>query len=167
MITQKELKTLLNYDPETGLFHWLVKPSIAVKIGDRAGSVLNKKPKPSYIAIKVKGKRYLAHKLAWLYCNGELPETIDHINGSTIDNRISNLRSVSQAENAKNLKKYKNNTTGIPGVHWHKSQSRWQSSIGVNGKLIYLGSFTDIDCAIEARKEAEVKYGFHQNHGKR
>ena len=66
ILAQKELKELLHYDPETGIFTWLVSPSSKVKAGSIAGHVhLN-----GYRYIQVNCKRYLSHRLAWLYMTG-------------------------------------------------------------------------------------------------
>ena len=52
----------------------------------------------------------------------------------------------------------KNNTSGYTGVTWHKLSQKWQSEIRVDGKKIYLGLFINLEDAIEARKQAEIKY---------
>jgi hypothetical protein len=82
----------------------------------------------------------------------------DHINGNGLDNRRSNLRACSQAENLKNQKESKNNTSGYKGVYWNKVSNKWYATISVNSKDKYLGSFT---CLIKAAKcfdEAAIKY---------
>lgn len=85
---------------------------------------------------------------------------VDHINGKTSrhDNRKSNLRIVTDQQNKMNHSTRKDSTTGISGVSWHKGKSKWIAQIGINGKLKYLGVFSDLDSAIEARKKAEEKY---------
>ena len=165
-ISRGELMKKFSYDPVTGLFTRLVS------LGNfKAGSLVNIKPHHSgylYIRITVneKAKQFSLHRLAWLYTHGYLPEFIDHINHDRSDNRIDNLREVSRIENNMNQSKAKHNTSGHIGVSWHKGQKKWTSGIKVNYKRIHLGSFDDIDDAIRARKQAEVKYGFHANHGR-
>jgi len=161
-LTQKELMKDLSYDCDTGIFIRKISRS-NVNIGDIAGGT----EKNGYRVIRLKGKKYKAHRLAWLYIYGKFPDDqIDHINHIRNDNRISNLRSVTRSENLKNQSMFKNNTSGFSGVKWDKRDKVWKSQIGVNGKRIHLGEFTDKQDAIKARKEANIKYGFHENHGK-
>lgn len=165
MITQTRLKELLHYDPDTGIFTWLVSRG-RVKTGDVAGSRLTVVSGKSYRQIRIDSKNYLAHRLAWLYTHGQLPShEIDHINGAGADNRLSNLRSVTRSENNKNARLQCNNSSETAGVYWGKAKRKWQAQIRVDSKCLYLGSFEDINDAIEARKEAEIKHGFHPNHG--
>jgi len=118
------------------------------------------------VQIIINKEHYLAHRLAWLYVNGEFPpDQIDHINHVRNDNRIKNLRTVSCKENQKNKLMHKNNTSGVIGVHWYKPRMKWKAGIKVNGELNHLGYFTSLREAAKARKEAERKYGFHENHG--
>ena len=151
------LKDLMYYNPDLGIFTWLK----GVKKGKKAGT----RESSGYIKIKIDGKDYKAHRLAFLYMYGFMPDEIDHINHDKTDNRILNIRSVTHAENCKNLKKSKNNTSGLNGISYDKTNNLWRSRITVNGKAIYLGrrrSFFDACCL---RKSAENKYGFHKNHG--
>ncbi len=92
---------------------------------------------------------------------------IDHINGDRGDNRISNLRVVTSTENNRNKAINKNNTSGVTGVTWSKSRRKWiaQIHIGKIGKA--LGGFDRVEDAIAARKNAETRYGFHENHGRK
>ena len=83
---------------------------------------------------------------------------IDHINHNVFDNRKSNLRIVTRLENAWNVDKRKDNTSGCRGVYFLKDRNKYSASIMVNGITIYLGQFNDINDAIKARKEAEMKY---------
>ena len=98
---------------------------------------------------------------------GEDPLCIDHINGDPSDNRWCNLRSVTQKENGRNLKLSKSCTTGHLGVIWYKPSQRWRVRISPEGQNIHIGMFDDYEEAVAARKAAEIKYGFHPNHGKR
>jgi len=164
-ISQARLKEVLNYDPDTGVFTWIKKPSPRsnrVIIGSVAGYVLPNK----YRVIGIDGINHKAHRLALLYMNGKLPEDQgDHENHSRDDNRIENIRDVSKSENAKNTSQYKNNTSGITGVYFDKNVSKWRAFISINGKVTYLGIFKCITAASITRKAAEIKYGFHPNHG--
>jgi len=163
MLTQAKLKEVLHYDPETGDFTWQVSTANCIKVGALAGS----KDSYGYHKIAIKGKTYKAHRLAWLYTHGEFPEdAIDHINGVRDDNRIVNLRAVTIQENQRNQKKFVHNTSGTTGVHWHKRHGRWQARVFAGGKRIHLGSFVDLDLAIEARQKADKLHNFHPNHGR-
>jgi len=159
MITQDILKSKVTYDKTTGIF--LHKKRSGVKAGRIAGSLTSY----GYISIKVNKKAYGAHRLAWLYEYGSLPtSSIDHINHNRVDNRIDNLRICITDENSKNRKLYNNNPSGATGVRWRKD--RWEARIGVDGKSVHLGTFSEYSEAVNARKNAEVLYGFHENHGK-
>ena len=162
MITQEKLKELLDYSPDTGLFTWLASPSRKIVIGSTAGSFDNH----GYIVITINCKKYKAHRLAWLFVYGEWPDQIDHIYGNKWDNRIFKLRSVSKTENQRNKKIPKNNLSGVIGVHFNSISKRWVAQIRLNRKTKYLGSSIYKFDAICARKSAENKYGFHENHGR-
>jgi len=160
-LTQKRLKELLNYDPDTGVFTWLVGCG-GVNIGSKAGSLYSY----GYIVIKINRFGYRAHRLAWLYMTGEWPEDqIDHIDHDRANNRIINLREATHTINGRNTNIAKNNTSGIMGVNWHRWQRKWRAYISINAKPIHLGTFTDFFEACCARKSAENKYGYHPNHG--
>ena len=76
MITKDLLRELLDYNQETGFFHWKKRVSMSVCAGSAAGTTDGN----GYTVIKLKSVRYLAHRLAWIYVNGEWPsQMIDHI----------------------------------------------------------------------------------------
>lgn len=164
MLTQKRLKELLHYNPDTGVFTWRSSNSNRVMSGSEAGCKLkNRKP---YILIRIDGKIYASHRLAFLYMLGDQPKDhVDHIDGNGLNNKWSNLRDVTNQENHKNMKLVKSNTSGICGVSWVKDRLLWHAYIHNSGKrlnLIYTNDFFEACCA---RKSAERKYGFHRNHG--
>lgn len=89
MLTAERLREVLEYDPAIGVFRWLIKPCGQISIGDIAGC----RHGEGYVQIRVIGRIYLAHRLAWLYMTGEWPiSLIDHRNLDRSDNRWSNLR---------------------------------------------------------------------------
>jgi hypothetical protein len=151
--TQEELKRQLHYDPDTGLFTWLVSNSRRVKVGDVAGC-LNKVTLYEHIGIN--GTLCMAHRLAWLYMKGYWPEhEIDHKNGIRDDNRWINLRHVTRSCNFQNQTVYKNNKSGFYRVSLVKRDQKWDSRIMINGKINILGSYEDpLDAAL-ARFTAE------------
>lgn len=163
-ITQKRLKELLHYDPETGVFIWLARSSAAsrVKIGSEARCLTSK----GYIWIMIDGRRYYAHRLAFLYMTGKFPvDQTDHDNHIRHDNRWDNLNEATNTTNHKNQSMPRNNSSGRMGVRWRKDIGKWHAQIRVDYKLIHLGYFINIDDAIKARQAANIKYSFHQNHG--
>lgn len=123
--------------------------------------------KDGYLASTILGKKYFAHRIIWLMYHGQMPDMqIDHVNGIKTDNRICNLRHVSNQENAKNASLSKRNTSGYTGVSFVKKTGKWLASIKSDGKNIYIGTFDTKLQAVDARKQAEIKYNYHQNHGK-
>jgi hypothetical protein len=151
-LTQERLKELLSYDPNTGVFTWLVSKGCV-----KANSVSGTKRKDGYIQIRTNKKLYLSHRLAWLYVYGELPENdLDHINEIKDDNRIVNLRLATDQENMQNVSSPRiDNTSGLRGVHWYKARQKWQSQIMVNKKRIHLGLFNTVKEAYEAYLKAK------------
>ena len=154
-LTAEYLRSILDYDPETGIFTWKASTSRRVKAGDIAGSLDGL----GYLRLSVRSRPYRAHRLAWLHTYGVWPkDQIDHINRIRTDNRISNLREVSHKQNGQNRSKPSNNTSGHPGVVWHKRISKWQVKIKHNYKYIHIGYFTNLEDAVAARKAAEKLY---------
>jgi len=152
IISQEQLKEFINYDSETGLFTWAKFRGGSAKKNSLAGTI----DKEGYRVIRVNMKIYKAHRLAWFYIYGIFPKKdLDHINQIKHDNRISNLREVTNSENHQNRGINKNNSSGHKGVYWNKSNKKWQSSIGINGKLRFLGYFSELSDAIKTREMAE------------
>lgn len=162
MITQERLKELLIFNDDSGVFTRKVTTSPRSLKSSIAGSLNN----DGYIRVRVDCIRYQAHRLVWLYARGIWPDKIDHINGDRSDNRLVNLRSVTHEQNQKNRKIGKNNKSGMIGVRFNKKINKWMSKIKSNRKEIHLGSFDDKFEAACARKSAEIKYEFHENHGR-
>lgn len=146
------------YDPVTGKIYW--KPGQR-KAGKEAGC-LNA---DGYVVIGYKGKRIYGHHLAWFLVHDVWPNFIDHDNRVRNDNRISNLNPVPKQVNHKNMKRFSNNISGVTGVSRHNQTGKWRAVIKVNNKQIALGCFTEFSDAVQARQQAETRYGFHPNHG--
>lgn len=175
-LTQSIIKELLNYDSSTGVFTWkrrsvkYFKSSnlIAAWNSRFSGMVAGSINPEGYRVIRVFNKANQAHRLAWLYVFGEWPEgCIDHANQAKDDNRISNLRCVTHTENQRNKPLYKRNKSGVCGVNINKKTGKWRAVIFSGENTLWLGSHEDWFEAVCARKSAEIKHGFHENHGKR
>lgn len=154
-LTQHELKELLHYDQDSGLFTWKVFRCRSAKPGDVAGKTNHH----GYRLIKIYGKYYHASRLAWLYVYGRHPDgEIDHINRVRNDNRIVNLREVSHRENSMNRGVRSDNKSGSKGVCKNSSGRSWRAYIKVNGKYKHLGNYADLELASLVAEEAREKY---------
>lgn len=152
---QWRLKELLHYDPETGVFTWKQYRGHLAQEGFVAG----RPNKAGHIQISVDGRRYMAHRLAWLYVYGDFPEDgIDHINRVKDDNRICNLRPATPVENGQNRPPSKNNKSGRSDVIFSNYHKRWRARITIAGKRIHLGFFDTFEQAAAARTAAKAKY---------
>jgi hypothetical protein len=162
MITQEILKNAVEYNPETGIF--IKKPIEALTKsnkmwnGQYAGKVTGSIRKDGYFRICINGKRYLAHRLAWLYVYGAMPvKELDHKDGDRSNNKISNLRESTSSQNGHNVTKRKTNTSGYKGVVWYPVTRKWGASIWYENKKYSLGYFYKIEDAAKAYNDASVK----------
>lgn len=149
-ISADRIRELLDYNATTGVFHWKQFRGGVARQGNIAGSMTS----DGYVRICVDYRSYKAHRLAWLWVYGKLPDaTIDHINGIRNDNRIVNLRDVAQNMNNYNVRgpRRHNRNSGIRGVK--PMRGKWQARIGFRGKAVHLGTFTTTD---EARAAFDV-----------
>jgi len=154
----------LKYDPDTGIFRWKINVAQRSRAGDIAGSVSKH---DGYRVIAIRGIEYKASRLAFLLMTGAWPKKVmDHKNHKKDDDRWLNLREVTQQENNRNISLRKGSASGVAGVYWNKNHGKWRGLIRVSGRLMHLGYFADKLNAICARKNAEIKYNFHPNHGK-
>ena len=157
------VRSLFTYVPSTGKLFWNNPPSNSIKPGSEAGCISSR---DGYVTIVVNRKRYMAHRLIWLYMMDKWPDNqIDHINHDRADNRWANLRDVTPRENHQNRPMSKANKSGVVGVSWDKQRDKWGASIKLKDKKLHLGRFDTKEEAIQARKEAEFKYGYHSNCG--
>jgi hypothetical protein len=173
-LTQEYLKECLTYDPDTGIFVWKERPLNHFATSDSHGSwnsrlagtrTIHITP-AGYPSVRIARIPYLLHRLAFLYMEGEMPANdTDHINGVRDDNRWVNLRPATKSENLRNTKMRFDNKSGVMGVFLHKRSGRWGASIR-DGKRKNLGFYEDWFEAVCARKSAEVRLGYHVNHGR-
>lgn len=158
-LTAARLRELLTYDPSTGAFTWRARTE-ATFPNAKLRHLWNRKfaGKPArnsihgYVGIRIEGRLYLAHRVAWVLVHGEWPNSrIDHINGDKSDNRMVNLREVSAAMNAENRRSARAGArSGLLGVQWNDRLSKWQAAITVGGKRRHLGVFRSAPEAHEA-----------------
>lgn len=154
MITQEELRSILEYSPLTGEFTWLQrKVKNQVKVGDKAGTT----QKDGYVQIGIDNKKYHAHRLAWLYTFGVSPrEQIDHVDGNPSNNKLGNLREVSPTENQRNQKMKSNNTSGITGVTLQRKRQ------GTKTYEYWITYWYDPDGERQYKVFSVLKHGFEQ-----
>lgn len=161
MITQTELKAILNYDPLTGIFRWLKGQGSAA-----AGSIAGRVNKTGYRYICINRKNYRAHRLAWFYVKGVWPTKIDHENLLRDDNRWLNLREANSSQNEMNKPKTSRNTSGVKGVSFHKRSGKWIAQLTKDGEYHYLGLYETLELAEEVvRKKRQELHGEFTHHG--
>ena len=178
----KVLHKVFDCDFETGVLIWKERP-VSMFTGGRhsvehtrdlwnkryAGTkALTTTSGPGYHRGHLFGVGIYAHRAIWAMHTGAWPiDQIDHINHIRTDNRIVNLREVTRRQNMQNQTLSARNTSGFLGGSWDQRDKRWIAQIVVNGENINLGGYVEKDAAISARKEANNKYGFHKNHGRK
>lgn len=156
-VTQADVRELLDYDPETGVFTWRDHRSSRVRAGDVAGHV----GRNGYRRIKIGGVHYLAHRLAWLYMTGGWPpEEVDHRNGCKDDNRFDNLRCASSSQNKWNKGANITNPLGLRGVtHVKRGLSKpYRAVIKVGEQSRHLGYFETAEEAHEAYLAEAIRH---------
>lgn len=151
-MTQDELKSILDYDPDTGIFTRLKSGG-----GVRAGSIAGCRNVYGYTLISVGNKRMLAHRLAFLWMTGAFPPAdVDHIDGDRENNVWENLREATRSENMQNIARPKASaTSGILGVTFDRSKGKWVAQIRHGGKNKLIGRFETAERAGQAYMEAK------------
>ena len=159
-ITQEYLKSIIEYNPETGIFTWKYREDVNkewnTKFSNTQAGTLGAR---GYIDICINYQTYKAHRLAFLYIEGYCSENdIDHINNKKDDNRWKNLREVSKSCNIRNIKKLrKNNSTGVTGVYWYEANNSWR----VCQQSKHVGYFKDFESAVIAKYKAELENDYY------
>lgn len=149
-----EVQKVLGYDIGTGIFTWKVARTANTKVGDIAGHY----SKRNYVRMWLLGDYVFAHRLAWFYVHGRWPVGgLDHINGNSLDNRICNLREVTQAQNLWNAKKSSRNKSGVKGVSYAKAEGNWKASLRAAPYKFQVTCKT-FEEAVAARRQLELKY---------
>lgn len=174
ILPQDLLCSRLQYDSSTGILTWKPRPKTDFNdarswntwnsryAGKRAGNLQAN----GYRKVAIDGYPYVEHRLIWVMVYGESPLHIDHQDGDRTNNILANLRSVTAAENHKNVRRKVSNSSGVTGVTWSRRRNKWRAYIRVNYVRTDLGEFSLIEDAIACRKAAERLHGFHENHGR-
>lgn len=174
------LKRLLDYNPENGKLYWKARsinlflhckfPRNKQRIWNSryAGKEAFTKNLNGSKCGRIFKEAYFSHRIIWVICHGKSPKLeIDHINGNSNDNRITNLRDVSHSINLRNQRLHKKNTSGVSGVQWSKSTNKWSAGVIVDNKTFNFGLFTNKDEAAAVVKEFRRKNVFTERHGTR
>ena len=155
---EQNIQAELEYDPKSGVIFRRAGPWVPTR-----RETLNTLHPNGHLYGTFQRKTFKAHRVVWLLHSGAWPSgEIDHINGNAQDNRIVNLRDVTHKENTRNVKRRNDNTSGVAGVSYHKNIDRWVVRVGRS----YIGCYKTKPEAVEARKDAEKKAGYHPNHGR-
>lgn len=152
MLTQDLLNEIFMYDPETG--------KLERKVPSRWPGNGHSSVSQTYHKISVNGKGHQVHRIIWLMIHGQIPSgmMLDHINGVTTDNRLSNLRLATSFGNNRNTKVSHNSGSGLKGVA--VSKFGFLAYIRVDGKKKHIGSYrTPVDAALAYDKAAQEYYG--------
>lgn len=164
--TPDQLRELLRYDPETGKLFWKERP-VSMFASAKASKIWHTRyaNKEAFTAVthgykvgRIFDVSHRAHRVIWAICYGEWPANcIDHINGERADNRITNLRAATKAENSMNQAGPKSKSGGIKGAYWDSWRNRWKSEIRFYGNRKFLGYFDTPEEANAAYCEASEK----------
>lgn len=165
-ISHDELKRLLRYDPETGL--WFRRTSFRAnyQVDDRADRL---QKRSGYYIVRIKRRGYPAARLAIFYMTGEWPPFgTDHKDANPGNNKWKNIRPADQTENNANARRRKDNKSGYRGVSWTKDKRKWHARIVCRGKVKLLGYFKDPYAAhLAYRKAAKEVFGVFARPGMR
>lgn len=173
----EQVDKLIGYDAESGKLFWRQRPQEMFKTenlcrfwNDRYAGVeaFSSCDSNGYRQGAILGRKYRAHRVCWLLLHGEWPHgEIDHVDGNRENNCAENLRDVSRAENQRNRKRNRNNTSGVNGVRFDKRRGKWSAVIRVNGGRKQLGLFLLRSEAVAARMIANRHHGYSESHGVR
>lgn len=156
-LVKQDFREHFAYDADTGVIRWIKPTGRRAHIGDIAGAFVQH----GYRVVIYKGRRYKAHRVAWLLHYGEWPPPkahLDHINGEKADNRICNLRLATPTQNYQNSKRSVANASGYKGVYWCNVKHKWLAQISPNKSRMHLGYFSDKVEAASAYDAAARKH---------
>ena len=145
------LKDYIHYDPVEGSFKWIRPTTGRLTIRKNIGSVMLN----GYLKLMVNRKSYLAHRAAWFLTYGYIPKLIDHVDGNKLNNKISNLREATKAQNAQNSTVMEN-ASGVRNVTWIKCKKRWRARFLADNNY-YVKTFKDLESAADWAREMKTK----------
>jgi len=156
-LTQEYLKSILHYDPDTGIFTWKNRDDVNKSWNTKYANTIAGSLNNGYYQICINRSIIKAHRLAFLYIIGRYPLfEVDHINSIKTDNKWKNLREATKSENLQNLKKCrKDNKTGFLGVSFIPNRNKFTANIEINQKQYYLGLFNTAQEAHESYLKAK------------
>jgi hypothetical protein len=161
-LTAEYVRQIFEYNPITGILIWKIKPAKYINPGTKAGNIDSR----GHMTVRIRGKGYLIHRIAWLYMTGSWPDQeIDHIDRNRANNSWANLREATSTQNQYNSSKHKDNTTGFKGVCYHKRDRKYTAQIMKSGKLLHLGYFNTPEEASKAYNEASKQLHGVFGHG--
>lgn len=148
--SQDYLHNIFEY--KNGNLYWKIKPAQRVKIGDIAGSVSD-----GYGQVYINNSAYKIHRIIFMMHYGYVSDQIDHIDGDPLNNKIENLREVTNIQNQFNRKISSRNKSGVKGISLSRS-NKFVVRVSVNQKDKYIGSFKDLELAELVAQMAREKY---------
>jgi hypothetical protein len=174
------LRECFRLEPETGKLYWRVRPvhhfrSSSFRSAQStannwntiwAGQEALRTDSRGYLCGALDRKRVYAHRVIFKMLYGFEPNVIDHIDGDRANNRPSNLRDTSHAENCRNQRRSSRNRSGVTGVYWNPAMKKWRAVNPGRTKKTDIGHFSDFNDAVTARRAAERRLGYHPNHGR-
>jgi hypothetical protein len=160
VLTQESVRELFNY--VDGKLFWKIHKPHSRFVGKEAGFYTGN----GYKQVTINRKKYLTHRVVWLYHNGYFPDVVDHINNIKDDNRIENLRSADRSKNQHNRAALKESSSGYKNVSWCKNAKKWRVSLCLKSKSHHFGLYDDLELADLVATMAREKYhGDFANHG--
>lgn len=161
MITQEYLRSILHYDPVTGIWLWRWREGVGRGMNERDAGNAAGTIKDGYLVIMIDGRQLRAHRLAFIYMEGREPiGHVDHHDTNRSNCRWKNLREATVSQNRCNTNKRKDNTSGVKGVSWHSQAQKWRARIQINGRATLIGLFDTIEEADAAyRAKATELFG--------
>lgn len=153
-LTADVARELFTYDPETGELRWKVRAAQRVHVGDLVGAPTAK----GYRRFSCQNRLYLKHRVIWLMQTGAWPEhSIDHRDGDRSNDRWTNLRAATPAQNAQNAKRRADNSSGFKGVSFNRREGKWTAHIRAHGRSLFLGRHDTVEAAAAAYVQAATE----------
>lgn len=141
------------FEYKDGELFWKISPNSRIREGKKAGWDCGR-----YLYVQLNKKNYPIHRFVFMMHKGFFPETVDHIDGDTKNNKIENLREATHAKSITKAIRKSNNTSGIKNVYWKKEAKKWVVRLQINGKETFFGGYKDIDYARFIAEAMRHKY---------